>query len=84
MPGFHKSGHIYATNLPTLLFRYFFINQSDCSELCISFDPYSFFEINNFLIYLCSQIYRIAGKFGEFGESSAIRQTKTNQISSYH
>ena len=27
----------------------FFINQSDCGELCISFDPYSFFEINNFL-----------------------------------
>ena len=29
-------------------------------------------------------LYRIAGKYGEFGESSAIRQTKTIQISSYH
>ena len=29
-------------------------------------------------------IYRIAGKFGEFGESSAIRQTKTIQISTYN
>ena len=28
--------------------------------------------------------YRIAEKFGEFGESSAIRQTKTIQINSYH
>ena len=28
------------------------MNQSDCDELCIFFDPYSFFEINNFfLIY---------------------------------
>ena len=26
----------------------------------------------------------IAGKFGEFGESSVIRQTKTIQISTYH
>ena len=24
------------------------MNQSGCGELCISFDPYSFFEINNF------------------------------------
>ena len=27
------------------------MNQSDCGELCISFDSYSFFKINNFLIY---------------------------------
>ena len=34
------------------LYRTFFINQSDCGELCIRFDPYSFLEINNFfLIY---------------------------------
>ena len=28
------------------------MNQSDCGELCISFDPYSFFEINNFFFNL--------------------------------
>jgi len=28
--------------------------------------------------------YHIAGKFGEFGESSLIRQTKTIQISTYN
>ena len=28
--------------------------------------------------------YRIAGKFGGFGELSVIRQTKPIQISSYH
>ena len=28
--------------------------------------------------------YRIAGKFGKFGESSMIRQTKTIQISTYN
>jgi len=28
--------------------------------------------------------YCIAGKFGEFGESSLIRQTKTIQISTYN
>ena len=33
---------------------------------------------------LVTIVYRIAGKFGEFGKSSAIRQTKTIQISSYH
>jgi len=30
------------------------------------------------------QIYCIAGKFGEFGESSMICQTKTIQISTYY
>ena len=29
-------------------------------------------------------VYRIAGKFGEFGESSVIRQTKTIQIFTYN
>jgi len=29
-------------------------------------------------------IYHIVGKFGEFGESSLIRQTKTTQISTYN
>ena len=28
--------------------------------------------------------YRIAGKFGEFGKSSVIRQAKTIQISTYN
>ena len=32
-----------------------------------------------------SRVYRIAGeKFGKFGESSVIRQTKTIQISTYN
>ena len=29
-------------------------------------------------------LYRIVGKFGNFGESSVIRQTKTIQISTYN
>jgi len=29
-------------------------------------------------------MYRIVGKFGEFGESSLIHQTKTIQISTYN
>ena len=29
-------------------------------------------------------LYRIAGKFGEFGESSEIHQTKTTQIGTYN
>jgi len=33
---------------------------------------------------LYSSIYCIAGKFGEFSESSVIRQTKTIQISTYN
>ena len=35
-------------------------------------------------INVSERYYRIAGKFGEFGESSAIRQTKTIQISTYN
>ena len=31
-----------------------------------------------------NKLYCIAGKFGEFGESSAIHQTKTIQISTYN
>ena len=34
--------------------------------------------------YLPFYGYRIAGKFGEFGKSSAIRQTKTIQSGSYN
>ena len=37
--------------------------------------------INN--VYLTTS-YRIAGKFGKFGESSIIRQTKTIQFSTYN
>ena len=33
--------------------------------------------------YCYSNKYRIAGKFGEFGESSTICQTKTIQIGTY-
>ena len=33
---------------------------------------------------LCCGIYRIAEKFGEFGESSVIRQNKTIQIFTYN
>ena len=29
-------------------------------------------------------MYRIVGKFGEFGKSSVIRQTKTIQINTYN
>ena len=32
----------------------------------------------------CICMYRIAGMFGEFGESYVIRQTKTIQISTYN
>ena len=32
----------------------------------------------------CRHIYHIAGKFGEFGESQTIRQTKTIQINTYY
>ena len=30
-------------------------------------------------IAICNSTYRIAGKFGKFGESTMIRQTKTTQ-----
>jgi len=33
---------------------------------------------------VCYNLYRIVGKFGKLGESSAIRQTKTIQISTYN
>ena len=33
--------------------------------------------------YCYSNKYHIAGKFGEFGESFVIRQTKTTQIGTY-
>ena len=36
------------------------------------------------LLYIISTDYYIVGKFGKFGESSAIRQTKTIQFNSYH
>ena len=35
-------------------------------------------------VYACVCTYRIAGKFGEFGESSVICQTKTIQIFTYN
>ena len=46
------------------------MNQNDCGELCISFNLYSFFEINNFfliysfnvyLCYICSAPYAYIG-----------------------
>ena len=35
-------------------------------------------------MYIKVSVYRIAGKFGEFGESSVIHQTKTIQIFTYN
>jgi len=40
--------------------------------------------IVSIICVVINEMYRIAGKFGEFGESSLICQTKTIQISTYN
>ena len=47
---------IYVMSLPVYFVYVLFHNQSDCGELCISFNPYSFFEINNFFKFTCIPI----------------------------
>ena len=61
----------YRTNVSLVL--YLGVLSACMSSVCISyilFTPY--------LVLL--HVYRIAGKFGKFGKSSVIRQTKTIQL----
>ena len=56
------------------------INLIEMAKLLVMYVVYAYVCIYTVYIYT----YRIAGKFGEFGELSAICQTKIIQISSYN
>ncbi len=59
-----------------------FINPQALSSALAVLMRYSLRITIIYSIHIC--MYRIAGKFGEFGESSVIHQTKTIQIFTYN